>query len=86
MAISPEKLHYYEEAFQKVQEATGINDIDELVTKLLEAEEKNFSLFNYVNELNNEIEQVSLSRDVELHVTSPLLLLRFINTDTSWRC
>jgi hypothetical protein len=33
-------------------------DVDELVTKFLEAEDKNFSLFNYVNELNNEIEQV----------------------------
>ena len=30
----------------------------ELVDKFLEAEEKNFSLFNYVNELNNEIEQL----------------------------
>lgn len=33
-------------------------DVDELVTKFLESEDKNFSLFNYVNELNNEIEQV----------------------------
>lgn len=28
------------------------------MTKFLESEDKNFSLFNYVNELNNEIEQV----------------------------
>jgi hypothetical protein len=34
-------------------------DVDELVTKFLESEDKNFSLFNYVNELNNEIEQVT---------------------------
>lgn len=56
--IPPEKLQYYEEAFQRVQAATGIGDVDELVTKLLEAEEQNFSLFNYVNELNAEIEQL----------------------------
>lgn len=36
----------------------GAVDVDELVTKFLESEDKNFSLFNYVNELNNEIEQV----------------------------
>jgi len=27
-----------------------------LVTKFIEVEDKNFALFNYVNELNNEIE------------------------------
>ena len=60
LSLSPEKLQLYEDAFAKVQEATGINDIDEMVNKLLEAEEKNFSLFNYVNELNNEIGQLEL--------------------------
>ncbi len=60
LSLSPEKLQLYEDAFAKVQEATGINDIDEMVNKLLEAEEKNFSLFNYVNELNNEIDQLEL--------------------------
>jgi hypothetical protein len=29
------------------QEATGIYDINEIVNKFLEAEEQNFSLFNY---------------------------------------
>jgi len=53
-----EKLQYYEDAFAKIQESTGIDDVEELVTKFLEAEDKNFSLFNYINELNNEIEQV----------------------------
>lgn len=60
LLLSPEKLQLYEDAFAKVQEATGINDIDEMVNKLLEAEEKNFSLFNYINELNNEIDQLEL--------------------------
>lgn len=41
-----------------MQAETGIGDVDELVSKLLEAEEQNFSLFNYVNELNAEIEQL----------------------------
>ena len=41
-----------------MQAATGIGDVDELVSKMLEAEEQNLSLFNYVNELNAEIEQL----------------------------
>ena len=49
-------LQSYEAAFQTIKEATGIEDIDLLVTKFIEVEDKNFALFNYVNELNNEIE------------------------------
>lgn len=60
MTISMDKLQYYEEAYEKIKGTTGITDIDELVTKFLEAEDKNFSLFNYVNGLNNEIEQYEL--------------------------
>ena len=49
-------LQSYEAAFQTIKEATGIEDIDLLVAKFIEVEDKNFALFNYVNELNNEIE------------------------------
>jgi hypothetical protein len=37
------------------QAATGISKIDELVNTFIDAEDQNFSLFNYVNELNNEV-------------------------------
>ena len=61
-----QKVQSYEEAFAKIQASTGISDIDELVATFIEAEDKNFSLFNYVNELNNEVEkleeQISLTR------------------------
>ena len=57
---SMEKVQSYEEAFQQIQKATGIADIDELVTKFVEAEDKNFSLFNFVNELNSEIERLEM--------------------------
>ena len=50
-----EKVQKYEEAFARIQQATGITDIDELVATFIEAEDDNFSLFNYVNELNNEV-------------------------------
>ena len=56
--VAMEKVQSYEEAFAKIQQATGISDIDELVTTFINAEDQNFSLFNFVNELNNEIEKL----------------------------
>lgn len=53
-----ETIESYESAFHTIKEATGIEDIDQLVNKFIEVEDKNFALFNYVNELNNEIEQL----------------------------
>jgi hypothetical protein len=41
------------------QEATGLKDINELVETFLEAEEQNFKLFKFVNELNMEEEQLA---------------------------
>ena len=58
--LTTEKVQSYEEAFLKIQKQTGISDIDELVTKFIEAEDKNFSLFNFVNELNSEIERLEM--------------------------
>lgn len=56
--VAHEAVTSYEEAFEKIKESTGISDIDELVTSFIEAEDANFSLFNYVNELNSEIERL----------------------------
>jgi len=56
--LSQEKIHSYEDAIQRIQEGTGIYDINEIVTRFLEAEEQNFSLFNYVNDINTEIERL----------------------------
>ncbi|KXJ14271.1 coiled-coil domain-containing protein 63 [Exaiptasia diaphana] len=53
-----ETIVSYETAFQKIKEATEIEDIDLLVNKFIEVEDKNFALFNYVNELNNQIEMI----------------------------
>ena len=57
-AATAEKVQSFEEAFEKIKAATEINDIDELVTTFINAEEKNFSLFNYVNARNSEIERL----------------------------
>eukprot|EP00598_Pedospumella_elongata_P000719 CAMPEP_0184968716 /NCGR_PEP_ID=MMETSP1098-20130426/1671_1 /TAXON_ID=89044 /ORGANISM="Spumella elongata, Strain CCAP 955/1" /LENGTH=515 /DNA_ID=CAMNT_0027490367 /DNA_START=62 /DNA_END=1609 /DNA_ORIENTATION=- len=59
--LSQEKIHSYEEMLLKVQDSTGIYDINEIVNKFLEAEEQNFSLFNYVNDVNSEIERLEHS-------------------------
>lgn len=56
--VSMDKVQQYGEAFEKIQTATGIQDIDELVTNFVDAEDKNFSLFNYINEMNQEIEKL----------------------------
>lgn len=50
-----DKVQMFGEAFQKIQTATGIQDIDDLVETFITAEDQNFTLFNYVNELNEEI-------------------------------
>jgi chromosome segregation ATPase len=57
-AASAEKVQSFEEAFAQIQAATGISNIDELVNTFIDAEDQNFSLFNYVNELNNEVEKL----------------------------
>ena len=59
--LSQEKIHSYEDALLRIQESTGIYDINEIVTRFLEAEEQNFSLFNYVNDINSEIERLEHS-------------------------
>ncbi|KAK3730099.1 hypothetical protein QZH41_003645 [Actinostola sp. cb2023] len=53
-----ETIESYETAFKKIKEATEIDDIDLLVNKFIEVEDRNFALFNYVNELNNHIEMI----------------------------
>eukprot|EP01006_Ploeotia_vitrea_P008632 TRINITY_DN20706_c0_g1_i1.p1 TRINITY_DN20706_c0_g1~~TRINITY_DN20706_c0_g1_i1.p1 ORF type:complete len:563 (-),score=120.03 TRINITY_DN20706_c0_g1_i1:100-1788(-) len=58
--LSPQN---YEEAFNKIKAATNISDINLLVSKFLHSEDDNFSLFNYVNELNNEIEKLEDARN-----------------------
>eukprot|EP00965_Chrysotila_dentata_P056441 1873028-Pleurochrysis_carterae.AAC.1 len=52
-----ERVQSYEEAFARIQEATGLADTDELVAKFIESEDKNFKMFKYLNELNAEIEK-----------------------------
>lgn len=56
--VAQEKVATYEEAFTKIQAATGICDIDELVQNFINAEDQNFTLFKYNNELSADIEKI----------------------------
>merc|ERR1719230_614304 len=44
--------------FARIQAATGICDIDELVQNFLNAEDLNFTLFKYNNELTADIKKI----------------------------
>lgn len=52
----------YEEAFMKIRQKTEIPDLQELVQRFIHAEEENFSLFSYVNDLSKEIEALENQR------------------------
>lgn len=60
-----------EDSFNQIKESTGISSIDEIVTTFIKAEEQNYSLFNYVNRLNQETDQLQdannkIKKDIEL--------------------
>ena len=50
-----------QDAFDQIKTATGISNIQEIVTTFIKAEEQNNSLFNYVNMLNTEYDQLEES-------------------------
>jgi uncharacterized coiled-coil DUF342 family protein len=56
--LARENLTEYEKAFTLIKEATGIDDINELVHQFKQVEDQSFSLFNYVNEVNDELEKM----------------------------
>ncbi len=52
-----------------IEKATGISSIDEIVTTFIKAEEQNYSLYNYVNMLNQEIDTLDDSnKDLEAEI------------------
>ena len=48
----------FEDSFDRIREATGATDVDELVGRFLSTEDKNFRLFNFVNGVNAEVERL----------------------------
>jgi coiled-coil domain-containing protein 63/114 len=58
-----ERLKSAEDGLSKIKKKTGVQDADELAQALLAAEEKNFSLFNLINELNTEMETIEIENN-----------------------
>ncbi|XP_063410903.1 outer dynein arm-docking complex subunit 1-like [Mytilus trossulus] len=54
-----DSVETYEMAFERIREMTGEEDLDLLVNRFIEVEDRNFALFNFVNEQNNEIEKLN---------------------------
>ncbi|CAF0873211.1 unnamed protein product [Brachionus calyciflorus] len=46
----------YEAKFKEIEHITGETDLDKLVERFIQVENKNYAIFNYVNELNNQVE------------------------------
>jgi coiled-coil domain-containing protein 63/114 len=59
-------IERFEEAYRRLQEATNLKDIDELIQTFLEAEEHNFKLFSFLGALNCEEEQLTAEVREEL--------------------
>ena len=58
-----------EDAFDQIKEATGISSVEEIVTTFIKAEEQNYSLYNYVNMLNSEIDTIEeQNRNIEAQI------------------
>jgi len=49
-------LNQYKESFDSIKEVAELDDVDAIIAKFLQQEAENFALFNYVTELNGEIE------------------------------
>ncbi|KAG5683354.1 hypothetical protein PVAND_012640 [Polypedilum vanderplanki] len=53
------QLQEYDKIFQRINSLSGEKDVDKIISKFIKEEEENYALFNYVNELSHEIEQLN---------------------------
>uniref|UniRef100_A0A0L8FUQ6 ODAD1 central coiled coil region domain-containing protein n=1 Tax=Octopus bimaculoides TaxID=37653 RepID=A0A0L8FUQ6_OCTBM len=65
-----DSVERYEAAVARIKAMTGEDNLDLDVPKFIEVEDKNFALFNYVNEMNSEIELLNdqtkeIQKDIE---------------------
>ena len=58
--VSLNKVNVYEKAFERIKKATGITEVADLVDSFMAAEEQNFSLYRFNDELSREIEKMEL--------------------------
>ena len=65
-------VNIIEDAFHQIKQQTGIGNFEEIVTTFIKAEEQNYSLYNYVNQLNSEIDMIeeqnkSIEAEIKRH-------------------
>lgn len=70
--ITAARVNSYAAAFATIAEFTGESDVEKLVEQFVDAEDENFRLFSYVNQLNAEIEKLEdsiaeLTREIAKH-------------------
>ena len=53
-----EKNKSYEEAFHKLQEVSGLTSTESIITAFVQNEEESFSLFNYIQTVNQECDLI----------------------------
>jgi chromosome segregation ATPase len=75
------KLNEYEQALSDVKTITGATEPDEIIEKFTKMEDKNFALFNYVNEVNNQLQKHDdqiklLDRDIQQCVADSEVMLQ----------
>ncbi|KAG7385598.1 Coiled-coil domain-containing protein 63 [Phytophthora pseudosyringae] len=58
-----ERLRIAQDGLAKIKRKTGEKDSHDLAAALISAEEKNFSLFNMINELNTEMEALEVENN-----------------------
>lgn len=64
---------WYEEAFEELKTVSNIDDLDRLVTVFMKQEDEHFSLFNYIQTVNQETDQ-HLEKTEELEVNMVTLV------------
>ena len=70
--ITAARVDSYAAAFATIAEFTGESDVEKLVEQFVDAENENFRLFSYVNQLNGEIEKLEeqieqITREIAKH-------------------
>lgn len=72
MDLYTRNVSIIKDAFETIKAETGISSNDEIVTTFIKAEEQNYSLYNYVNTLNSEIDMIdetnkNIKAEIERH-------------------
>lgn len=59
--LTNQQVETYEDTFQQILKQTGVSSMTELIDLFQSIEEKNFSLFNSINDINSDIEITELN-------------------------